>query len=73
MSDARNKQFTPEEQVIIDAIMDLFDQYNVDPLNGERMLLWSAGASIGLRQGALTSEHVLDNLTDGWQAALQYR
>jgi len=72
MNDARNKQFTPDEQKVLDAIMDLFEKNDVDPLSGERMLLWSAGASIGLRQASLTSEHVMGNLADGWQIGVQY-
>lgn len=60
----------PEELKILDHITDLFAEHNVDPLSGERMLLWLAGASVGTRQCSLTSDHVLGNLTAGWRAAV---
>lgn len=57
------------ERELLEKIMDVFEAAQVSPQSGERVLLWAAGASIGLRDGSLMSDHALGAYASGWQVA----
>jgi len=72
MTNRKATYLSEHEKEILDAVMTLLQDMQVPADSGERVLLWAAGCSLGLRQASLFEAATIEPLARGWRTAAEH-
>lgn len=71
MTNEQLSEFCEKHDDVIDSITDVFSDANISPEDGEKVLLYIAGMSAGLRQAPILNTTWLEIAAIGWKIGVE--